>query len=291
MDSLGRPHITYTDSTNNVLKYAVGPFDCQEDADCPEGFECVDGICVIIDNPPALTSGPYVAAGSWPVLTSSQANPTYLKQNIGVLWTFSDDYASCPDGACTHAAEYSVAGSGTWQALSVSSDAAQGYAWVELPIASLQNATTYAFRFSVTDCAEQTTQSATYYFRAATSDAPPVITGGPWLAAGAWPLLPTSASGAAVLSTDTYVLWTFSDDYAFCGGLCTHRARYRRVGSPDWTWVVPKTDPTGEWYAYTTLPVESLKEGTYQFQFDVRDCAGQYTFPPHYYYFTVEGMN
>jgi hypothetical protein len=211
----------------------------------------------------------------------------YMNQNYSVLWTFSDDFASC-SGDCSHTAEYQKVGDSEWTTLSVSSDAAQGYAWVELPVTGLQNATTYAFRFSVTDCASQTTQSDTYYFRVATSDAPPSITGGPWLAAGTWPALPTSASGAAVLSTDTYVLWTFDDDYSSCSGLCTHRARFRRLGEESWTWVVPETDPDDSWYAYTMLPVSGLEAGTYQFQFDVRDCAGQYTFPPHYYYFTVE---
>jgi hypothetical protein len=241
------------------------------------------------DDPPALGDGPFVAAGWWPLLSASQASPTVFRQNRSVLWTFSDDFASC-SGACTHAAEYSVAGSNSWTGLSVSSDAAQGYAWVELPITSLQSGTTYEFRYTVTDCASQSTQSGTYYFRV-TLDAPPQITGGPWLAGGTWPALPTSASGAVVLNTDYAVLWTFSDDYAACAGLCTHRARYRKVGEENWTWVVPQTDPTGTSYAYTTLPVSSLANGTYQFQFDVRDCAGQYTFPPHYYYFTVDVVN
>ena len=60
---------------------------------------------------------------------------------------------------CTHTAEYQVPGAETWTSLSVSSDAAQGFAYTELPITGLQNATTYAFRFAVTDCANQTTQS------------------------------------------------------------------------------------------------------------------------------------
>ncbi len=263
---------------------------CIEDYHCDEGEVCVEGECQseVEDNPPALGDGPHIAAGWWPLLSDSQASPTYLRQNYYLLWTFSDDFASC-SGECTHSAEYSVAGSGTWTALSVSSDAGEGYAWVELPIAGLQNATTYAFRFAVTDCASQTTQSEEYYFRAATGiDAPPSITAGPFLAAGAWPLLPASEARAVVLDQNSYVLWTFEDDYVLCGGLCAHRARYRRVGESDWTWVVPQTDPEGVWYAYTQLPVESLEAGTYQFQFDVIDCAGQIRYPGNYYYFKVE---
>jgi len=264
---------------------------CIEDYHCDEGDACVEGVCEPIpDDPPALTSGPFVAAGAWPVLSASVENPTFFNQNYTVLWTFSDDFSSC-SGDCTHAAEYSVAGSGTWQSLSVSSDAANGYAWVELPIEQLQNATTYAFRFTVTDCASQSTQSGEYYFRVATSDAPPAITGGPWLAAGTWPALPTSASKAFVLDQDYAVLWTFSDDYASCAGLCTHRARYRRVGDTAWATIPVSTDPEGIWYAYAELPVAGLDAGTYQLRLDVRDCAGQRTYSTYYHYFKVQAIN
>ena len=115
----------------------------------------------------------------------------YLDANYGVLWKFSDDYASCPGGACTHAAEYQEVGGSSWTTLPVTANAVKGTALVTLPVESLQNASTYAFRFSVTDCASQTTQSATYYFRVAVTDAPPVITSGPFVAAGTWPALPT----------------------------------------------------------------------------------------------------
>jgi hypothetical protein len=179
-------------------------------------------------------------------------------------------------------------GTETWTPITVSSDAEAGYAWVDLPITGLQNATTYAFRYAVTDCASQTAQSQTYYFRVATSDAPPVITGGPFVAANSWPALPTSALRALVLNQNYSVLWTFSDDYAGCAGLCTHRARYRKVGDTAWTFIPVSADPEGIWYAYATLPVDSLAAGTYQFYFDVLDCAGQRTYAPKVYYFKVE---
>jgi len=263
---------------------------CIEDYHCDEGEECVDGVCEEIpDDPPVLGSGPHVAAAFWPLLSSSQQSPMYLRQNYYVLWFFSDDYASCPAGACTHTAEYSVAGSGNWEDLTVQSDAEGGYAYVELPVTTeLTNATTYAFRFAVTDCASQSTQSGEYYFRVATSDAPPAITSPPFVAAGAWPALPSSSTRALVLNQDCAVLWTFSDDYAGCAGLCMHRARFRKVGDTDWTTLAVSTDPDGNWYAYVTLPVESLDAGTYQFYFDVRDCAGQRTSAPKVYYFKVE---
>ena len=66
-------------------------------------------------------------------------------------------------------------------------------------------------------------------------DDPPVLTSAPLLAAGTWPVLPTSASNAFVLKQNYNVFWTFSDDYGSCRGLCTHRARYRKVGDTAWT--------------------------------------------------------
>jgi hypothetical protein len=209
-----------------------------------------------------------------------------LDQDYSVLWTFSDDYARCPDGECTHTAEYQSVGDSTWTPLDVTGG--QGYAYVDLPVeAELQNATTYAFRFSVIDCAGQSTTSEEYYFRVAVTDAPPVIGDGPFVAAGAWPKLALGPSKASVLNQNESVLWTFSDDYASCLELCTHRARYKKVDAVDWTWVPVNTDPNGESYAYTELPVESLEAGTYHFYFDVRDCAGQLTRAPRIYYFKV----
>jgi hypothetical protein len=177
-------------------------------------------------------------------------------------------------------------GGSSWAPLTA--NAANGYAYVTLPVESLKNATTYAFRYSVTDCASQTTQSQTYYFRVAVTDAPPVITSAPFVAANTWPALTTMASNAVVLDQNSPVLWTFSDDYASCAGLCTHRARYRLVGDTAWTWITVSADPTGKKYAYTELPVEGLAAGTYHFWFDVRDCAGQLTKAPKIYYFKVE---
>ena len=89
-----------------------------------------------------------------------------------MLWTFSDDYASCSED-CTHTAEYQALVTSSWTALTVTSDATgEWYAYVDLPIDELQNATTYAFRFTVTDCAGQSTQSETYYFRVAATMIP-----------------------------------------------------------------------------------------------------------------------
>jgi len=236
------------------------------------------------DSSPSIGGGPYVAAGTWPLLSDASGSPTVLKQNTSILWNFSDDFASC-SGECTHTAEYQALGAGTWTSLTVSRDAEGGYAWVDLPVTGLQDATTYAFRFAVTDCAEQTAQSGTYYFRVM-RDAPPVITGGPYLAAGAWPQLPTRQEQAFVLNQNYSVLWTFSDDYLSCAGLCQHRARYRKVDDEGWvwTWLPVSTDAAGTQYAYTELPVTSMEAGTYMFRFELWDCAKQTTRSATYYF-------
>ena len=300
--------ISWTDTSGNLLLFGGEGYDsagnigylndlwryeleCEVDSDCPVDYQCVEGSCEDLDAPPVIGDGPYVAADTWPVFATSPDAPTYLKQNEYALWTFSDDYIVCSE-QCTHSATVqSIADESTWTTLSVTTDpTGERYAYAELPVDQLQNATTYALRFTVTDCAGQSTQSPTYYFRVAREDAPPVIGDGPFLADG-WKEMPTSQSKASVLNQNEYVLWTFSDDYASCGGLCTHRARYKNIDSGDWvwTWISVSTDPSGEWYAYTVLPVGSLAAGTYMFRFALTDCAGQLT-KSKIYYFKVEQL-
>ena len=50
---------------------------CIDGNDCAEGEACVEGVCqpVVDNDPPSLTSGPFVAAGTWPMLSRSQASP------------------------------------------------------------------------------------------------------------------------------------------------------------------------------------------------------------------------
>ena len=60
---------------------------CIDNSDCADGFECTEGagaltpaLCepVAVDNPPAITAGPFLAASNWPVLPTSQATPCIL---------------------------------------------------------------------------------------------------------------------------------------------------------------------------------------------------------------------
>ncbi len=208
------------------------------------------------DNPPAITAGPYLAAGWWPVLPTSPESAIELDVNYDILWTFSDDFVSC-SGSCTHVAEYQKVGGSSWTALPVTVNVAKGRVRVTLPVESLPNGT-YAFRFAVTDCASQTTPSGTYYFKVVRPDAPPVITAGPYLAAGWWPVLPTSSESAFELDVNYDVLWTFSDDFASCSEACTHVAEYQAVGGSSWT-ALPVTVNVAKGRVRVTLPVESLE--------------------------------
>ena len=115
-------------------------------------------------------------------------------------------------------------------------------------------------------------------------DTPPAITTGPFLASGPWPLFSTSESKAFTLNQNYYVLWTFDDDYATCEGLCTNRARYRRLDGTQWFELQAEADATGTWYAYAELKVNNMRDGTYLFQVETVDCAGQLKTSRSYYF-------
>ena len=61
--------------------YPASACACADDTDCADGEMCVDVSCESFDNPPALGEGPFVAAGPWPVMSTSSDAPTYLNQN------------------------------------------------------------------------------------------------------------------------------------------------------------------------------------------------------------------
>ena len=115
-------------------------------------------------------------------------------------------------------------------------------------------------------------------------DTPPVITAGPFLAAGWWPVLPRSEATAFVLDQNYTVLWSFTDDYATCDGVCSHRARYQKIGDTTWKYLAPQTDGTGKRYAFVELPVDRMTDGSYKFVFDLFDCAGQLKTSKTYYF-------
>ena len=106
-------------SYNDLWRYNVP--QCVNDGDCSEGYQCVESVCEPLpDNPPAITAGPYLAAGWWPLLPTSAESAFELDVNYDMLWTFSDDFVSC-SGSCTHVAEYQEVGGSSWTALPVRS--------------------------------------------------------------------------------------------------------------------------------------------------------------------------
>jgi len=98
------------------------------------------------------------------VLPTSVARALVVSQNYDVLWTFSDDYASCSDGECINRARYKNVNSGTWTWLTVSTDSKwMGFPYATLPAGSL-SAGTYMFQFDVADCIFQYTFPPHYYY-------------------------------------------------------------------------------------------------------------------------------
>ncbi len=229
-----------------------------------------------------ITGGPWVAAGSWPALSQSYTNPTRLTQNVNVLWTFSNDYGCCNNDP-THKANYKKFPYGNTINLPVVADADQGYAYTELPIENLQNGSTYSFSFQIKDCAGQTKESPTYFF-VVVIDKPPVITGGPWVAAGGWPMLSRQYTNPTTLRQNVNVLWTFSDDYGICENDPTHTASYIKIPNGERK-NLPVVADADQGSAYTGLPIKNLQIGElYMFTFAIRDCAGQTTSSSSYFF-------
>jgi hypothetical protein len=108
---------------------------------------------------PVIVDGPFIV-GSWIPMPTD--HPIWLNQNCTVLWTFSDDFASCI-GDCTHRAQYR-SDDGTWKNLTVTASPAQGSATTELPVVTLVRNKLHLFRFFVKDCAGQETGSPVYNF-------------------------------------------------------------------------------------------------------------------------------
>ncbi len=122
------------------------------------------------DDPPQIIDGPFVG-GKWYTLPSTSGNDPVFIDNMTLVWSYSDDYASC-SGACTHAAQCMKVGDSTPIPLSpVYTDVFDGkdIAYVVVPVTEMPEGT-YEFTFSVTDCAAQETQSGTFYFTVEDND-------------------------------------------------------------------------------------------------------------------------
>jgi lysophospholipase L1-like esterase len=264
---------------SDLWRYEVPPV-CEIDSDCSESYECVDGSCEPKpDDPPVIGSGPFLEAGTWPVLPTDPDSPVYLNQNYDVLWTFSDDYISCSEN-CTHKALYQKVGDSTWKELSAIDGPVPDTAVVTVPVNQLQNAT-YAFRFAETDCAGQTTHSGTYYFKVDRPDQPPIFTTGPlWI--GPWIELSTDPANPHKPESPDVLFWAYDDDKQTCTGSSVNWM-YRPVelqagevvALGDW---VVEEPWRYLWYAWIENPgiadVPAVP-GLYEFKMTVTDCLDQ----------------
>ena len=102
------------------------------------------------DNPPEITNGPFIAAGSWPALPTDENNPIILRQNYSVLYVYDDDFESCADDP-THKVQYKKVG-GDWKNLDETIDSINQYVTVDLPILDLKHNQLYKFRITIKDC-------------------------------------------------------------------------------------------------------------------------------------------
>ncbi len=240
----------------------------QEDAD-GAGDACDSDT---VDAPPSITSGPYLV-GPYTLLSTDPENPTVLPENARLIWTFSDDRATC-SGPCTHTWEYRPAGESEW----ITNVPGTGYFYVffNVPL-DIMGYGLFELRVSATDCAGQTAYSPVFYVYI---DAPPEITSaGPYLV-GPYTLLSADPENPTVLPENARLIWTFSDDRATCSGPCTHTWEYRPAGESEWITNVPGT---GYFYVFFNVPLNAMGYGLFELRVSVTDCAGQSAYSPVFY--------
>jgi DMSO/TMAO reductase YedYZ molybdopterin-dependent catalytic subunit len=129
--------------------------------DCAEQSTYSDVYYVTIesfDSPPEITWGP-VLVGSYLPPSADPDNPTVLEEGARLIWTYDDDRATC-SGACRQNWQYRLSGAQNW----ITGDALFGwfYGFVDVPVDEM-GAGFFDLRIAVTDCAEQTAYSDTYY--------------------------------------------------------------------------------------------------------------------------------
>ena len=145
--------------------------ECLQDSDCSEGFECVDGACELVNNPPVFLSEPRWPYGYWPIMSSDPANPN--KPLIGHELFFAYD----DDGNCQ-----GIAPEKHWMYRPVELQEGGGVLpldeWtIEVPdwsfmywvlmkeptIAEITGPGLFELKISVTDCMGQTTDTEGFY--------------------------------------------------------------------------------------------------------------------------------
>ncbi len=113
-----------------------------------------------VDQPPEITSD-LLRTGDGVALSTNPAAPTTVPGDSYIYWTYADDQFSCT--GVTHQWKYRVAG--TTDLMTVNT-ITKGLAWyfVWTPLVSTMSSGTYEIQAVVTDCADQSVTSESYYF-------------------------------------------------------------------------------------------------------------------------------
>jgi len=123
---------------------------------------------ITVDHPPEITDEPVRTSDGTPLSTDS-ANPTPVETNeSAIVWTYSDDYASCSDvSPPPRTLQWSYRPlDGDWTTYTVYPDGQGGgtfWMWVWADTTVISESETVEFKVSVTDCANQTVESGSYY--------------------------------------------------------------------------------------------------------------------------------
>jgi hypothetical protein len=137
----------------------------QEDAD----NDGIGDVCEY-DQPPEIIAAPYFNE-QLNTLSTSPAAPKAIPDNMNIMWEYYDDQASC--SGITHQWQYRVAGTSDPMTLinlpqvPMGPDATEGnwfQQWVWTTQVGTLDAGAYEMQAVVTDCAEQSVTSDSYYF-------------------------------------------------------------------------------------------------------------------------------
>ena len=234
----------------------------------------------VIDQPPVITDGPARVSDGMPLSTDPGTPTSVDPTGQSIVWTFDDDKSSC-SGPFTHSWQYRPVGDETWSAPQTPGTHLY-WVWTE-NIAAVTGGGIFEFKVSVTDCADQTTESSVHYISV---DPPPVITDGPARVSDGLPLSTDPGAPTPVEPIGQSIVWTYTDDQGACSEPCTHTWQYRPVG--DEFWSTPQTAGSHLYWVWTEDIVTVTGGGIFEFKVSVTDCANQ-TVESELYYIVVGG--
>jgi len=136
--------------------------------DCAVQTTTSEIYCITVDMPPEITDEPVRTSDLAP-LSTDPANPTPVEANdSAIVWTYNDDFASCSDVIpLPRTLQWSYRPlDGDWTTYTVYPDGQGGgtfWGWIWADTTVICETETLEFKVSVTDCANQTVESSTYY--------------------------------------------------------------------------------------------------------------------------------